>query len=88
MCPFGFSLWIRYRYRIEQCAGIRVSGVVEQLIAFGKFHQFPEIHHCNAIGYVAHDAEIVGDEEVGEIKLLAQVLKQVDYLRLDRYIQR
>ena len=37
---------------------------------------------------MAHDAEIVGDEQVGEFELVAQVLEQIDDLRLDRHVER
>jgi hypothetical protein len=31
-----------------------------------------EVHHCGHIGDLAHDAEVVRDEEVREMKLLLQ----------------
>ena len=34
------------------------------------------------------NAQVVGDEQVGQPHLLLQVLKHVDDLRLDRHIQR
>ena len=34
------------------------------------------------------DREIVGDEQVGEAKLVLQVVEQVDDLRADAHVQR
>ena len=36
---------------------------------------------------MAHDREVVGDEEVGEAELRLQVLEQVDDLALDRHVE-
>ena len=35
-----------------------------------------------------HDAEVVGDEQVGQAELVLQVVEQVDDLRLDRDVER
>ena len=35
-----------------------------------------------------HDAEVVGDEQIGEAELLLEILQQVDDLGLDRDVQR
>ena len=48
----------------------------------------PEIHDGDAVGQVLDDAEIVGDEKVGEVELRAQVHEQVQDLRLDRHVER
>ena len=37
---------------------------------------------------MADDAEVVGDEQVGEVELVLEVLEQVDDLRLDRDVER
>ena len=37
---------------------------------------------------MAHDAEVVGDEDVAEVELVLQVVEQVDDLRLDRHVER
>jgi hypothetical protein len=37
---------------------------------------------------VADHAEVVGDEDVGELELVLEVLEQVDDLGLDRDVQR
>ena len=46
-----------------------------------------EIHHHHLVGDVAHDREIVADEEIGEIEPLLDVGEQVQHLRLDRHVE-
>ena len=38
--------------------------------------------------HVAHDGQVVGDEQVGQAEVVLQVLEQVDDLRLDRDVER
>ena len=47
-----------------------------------------EVHHHHAVGDVADDVEVVGDEDVGEAELALQVLEQVEDLRLHRDVER
>ena len=42
----------------------------------------------HVVGDVAHDGEIVRDEEIGEPELALQVGQQVEHLRLDRHVER
>src|SRR5438132_4890427 len=37
---------------------------------------------------MAHDRKIVSDEQIGQAEALAQILEQVDHLRLDRHVER
>ena len=46
-----------------------------------------EVHHCDPIGDVADDGQVVRDEEVREVELLLQPLEQVDDLGLNRHVQ-
>ena len=48
----------------------------------------PEVHHRDAVADVAHDREVVGDEEVREPEPVLQVGEQVDHLRLGRHVER
>ena len=47
-----------------------------------------QVHNRDAVTNVAHHAQVMGDEEVGQIQLFLQVLEQVDDLSLNRDIQR
>ena len=65
-----------------------MDAVGDQLKAVGQLHQLAQIHNADAVGNVLDNAQVVGDEQVGQPHLLLQVLKHVDDLRLDRNIQR
>ncbi len=47
-----------------------------------------EVHDGDPVADVAHDREVVRDEEVGEVEVVLQVGEQVDDLRLDRDVER
>ena len=47
------------------------------------FDDFAEVHDGDAVADVADHAEVVGDEEVGEVVFVLQVLQEVDDLGLD-----
>src|SRR5436190_511979 len=59
-----------------------------QLITICQLHNFSQVHYCDTISYMTNNAEVMGDEEVGQIELLLQALQQVEYLRTNRDIQR
>ena len=54
----------------------------------GYFHNFPQVHDRDRGGNILHHTQIVGDEQVGQPHLALKILHQVDYLRLNRHIQR
>ena len=43
--------------------------VVENLIGVAEFHRFSVVHHEDAVGHEADDAEVVGDEDVGKTEV-------------------
>src|SRR5215470_14905823 len=84
----GLDARIRNRHRVEKRPGIRMQRVVEQLVAIGQLDDAAEIHHRDTLTEMPYDREIVGDEQVGETEARAQILEQVDDLRLDRHVER
>ncbi len=42
----------------------------------------------HVVGDVAHDLQVVRDEQIGDAQLLLQVHQQVQHLRLDRHVER
>ena len=48
----------------------------------------PGVHHGHMVGDVLDDADVVGDEEVGQAELALQLFEQVEDLRLHAHIQR
>src|SRR5207249_5397970 len=59
-----------------------------QLLPGRYLNQLAEVHDRDAVGYVAHDREVVSDEHVAETEAVLEVVEQVDDLRPDRNIQR
>ncbi len=47
-----------------------------------------EVHDQNAVGYLANQREVVGDQQVGDARRLLNVAHQVDDLGLDRHVER
>ena len=52
------------------------------------FHGVAQVHHHHIVGDVAHHAQVVRDEQIGQAKVLLQIGQQVEHLRLNRDIQR
>ena len=46
------------------------------------------VHHADAVGDLAHDAEVVGDEQHRHAEPLLRVLEQLEDLRLHRDVER
>ena len=53
-----------------------------------ELHQPPEVEHRDAVGEVADDAEVVRDEEVGDVLARLQLDEQVEDRRLHRHVER
>ena len=76
------------RVRGEERNRVRVQRPREELVGRRDLDDAPEVHHGDAVGDVADDGEVVGDEDVGEVELLLQLDEQVEHLRLDRDVER
>src|SRR5699024_7827397 len=46
-----------------------------------------QIHDGNVVTDIAHDAEVMRNEKKCQIKFVPQLIEQVHYLRLHRYVQ-
>ena len=62
--------------------------VLEQLLVVRELDDVAEIHHRDAVGDVADDGEVVGDEEVGQPELVLEFAHRVQHLGLDRDVER
>ena len=74
--------------RRQQRLGVRMGRRPEQAVGRRHFHHATGAHHHDPVGDVIHHREIMRDEDIGEAKLLLQVLEEVEDLRLDRDIER
>jgi hypothetical protein len=61
---------------------------LEQLVGRRHLDDLAQIHDGDAVADVANDVEIVGDENERKPEFLAQLLEQIDDLRLDRGVER
>ena len=62
--------------------------VVEDRVGVAVLDDVPEVHDRDPVRDVPDDAEVVRDEEVGEVEVLLEALEQVQDLRLDRDVER
>ena len=76
------------RHGREQRLGVRVDRPLVELLRRRELDDLAEVHHRDAVGDVADDAEVVGDEDVGQRELVLEVVEQVDDLGLDRHVER
>ena len=51
------------------------------------FDHIPVLHDVYAVSHVAHDAQIVGDQQNGHAQRLLQIFEQLQNLRLHRYVK-
>src|ERR687897_2772670 len=72
----------------EQRGGVGVARLAVERRLVGDLHDLAEIHHGHPVRDVLDYGEVVGDEDVGEVELLLEVLQKVDDLRLDRDVER
>ena len=76
------------RDRAQEALGIGVARRVEDLPAGADLDDLAEVHYRDAIRHVPHHRQLVRDEQHGQPELVAQVLQQVQDLRLDRNVER
>lgn len=67
----------------EEALGIGVTGVEEEVAGGGGLDNVAVLHDGDAVGDLADDGEVVGDEEHGEVMSAAEVVKEGEDLRLD-----
>ena len=64
-----------------------MKGILIEAFGCGDFNDLAEIHYGNAVGDVFDDAEVVGDEQVGEVEGFLEVFEEVDDLGLYGYVE-
>jgi hypothetical protein len=47
------------------------------LLSIGQFDYLPQVHHRNPVRDVSDDGQVMGNEQVGQAKLVLQVHNQV-----------
>ena len=74
--------------RRQQRLRIGVQRLLVEFRAGRQLHQLAEIHDRHAGRDVADHAEVMRDEQVGQLQVLLQLLQQVDDLGLDGDVER
>ena len=72
----------------EQRAGVRVLGVVENLLAGGCFHHMPAVHDVDAFRIARHQPQIVRHHDDGSVGFLRNLANHLQQLRLRGHVQR
>jgi hypothetical protein len=65
----------------------RLLRTAEQLRRAGTFHDAAIVYDGNFIGHLLHQAEVVGDVEIGQRVPLSQIEQSIHDLRLEREIE-
>src|SRR5215510_2794337 len=76
------------RHGLEQSPRVRMQRIAVQLITVGDLDHPSKIHDRDTMAQVPDHAEIMGNEQVGELELLAEFFEEIDDLRLDRHVER
>ena len=64
-----------------------MPGHGEQPARAGQLHDLAHVHHRDPLAEVLDDGQVVGDEQVGEVVVLLEILQQLQDLRLHRHVQ-
>ena len=84
---FGNTALINRRRSGKKRLGIGVDRVGEQQLLRSPLHNSSQIHDTQAVADVLDHAQIVCDEQIGEMKFILQIHKNVQDLSLNGHIQ-
>ena len=79
---------VGHRNRRKQRPRVGMGWVREDRLGFAHLDDLAQVHHRHAAADMAHQPQVVGDEQVGQLQALLQVHQQVDHLCLDRHVER
>ena len=65
-----------------------MAGPIEDGVRIGDLDDLTKIHHRDAAADIAHDVEVVCDEQVGQPETVAQFDEEIDDLRLHGSVER
>ena len=84
---FALDRRVRDGYRAQQRLGVRMQRALVQEVTRRQLDDLADVHDRHTVRNVAHHAQVVGNEQVGQVELPLQLLEQVDHLRLDRHVK-
>ena len=72
----------------KQHLGIGMLRIGKHRLGIARLHDLAPLHDADRIRHVAHDAEIMGDQQQRHAIFGLQVLQQLQDLRLHRHVER
>jgi len=78
---------VRNRYRAEERLRIWVLVMLVNVCSVRDLNHLAEVHDGDSVRKVSHHGQVVGNEQVCELELALEVLKEVDDLGLDGNVQ-
>ena len=76
------------RHGVKEHLRVGVKGLFKERLLRGPFDEATAVHHAHAVADVAHDAEVVRNEERAQAALDLQGLEEVEHLRLNGDVER
>ena len=77
-----------FRYRRQQLLGVRLPRMQIDVVGIGDLDDLTLVHHHDFVGDVFHYGEVVRYENIGQVKLVLQILQEIENLRLHRDVER
>ena len=59
----------------------------KHLLRRAHFDDLADVHHRHAVADMPNHAEVVCDEQIGQIEIFLQLAEEVEDLRLNRHIK-
>ena len=87
-CVRNAEPWLRGKNGGEERLRIRMFRARKQSIGVGKLDNPAQIHDRHPGCDVLHHCEVMANKHVSQLELATQIRKQIENLRLHRYIQR
>ena len=86
-CRFSSTIGSGHWHSREQGLRIGMLRIVVDIVNWAQLDDFAQIHHSDAIADMPHHAEVMRDEEIGQVQLVLQLFHQVDHLLLNGDIE-
>ena len=74
---------VRRQSAAHQPLGVRMGGVFVPVPHRRKLHYLPQVHHCDFVAHLGHDAKVVGDKDQSQVGLPLEFLEQLQILGLN-----
>ena len=71
----------------NECLRIRMHRMVKDFLRRRKLNHIAQIHDADSVGNILYNRKVMCDKQIGQLGVFLQILKQVDNLRLNGYIQ-